>query len=183
MPYGGAEVGGTTANRSSFVNAISAWVRRALVLHQGGTSGTPRTYRGMFSAYTQVLSSLGLPEENHLVSSKITPGFCIDLQGQNLDAGGVARRTQHHYHLHLPPAPCLCPRPRAPSLFPLSQAYGRHCPQSSLWTPLQVPTLLKLLQPPSNPKSFGRSRCRRSAPRSWTRHHQANTPPSPSFPS
>ena len=28
-----------------------------------------------------------------------------------------------------------------------------------------------------NPFVFGRSRCRRSAPRSWTRHHQANNPP------
>ena len=43
------------------------------------------------------------------------------------------------------------------------------------------------LQPTSKPKGvaagrnppfvFGRSRCRRSAPRSWTRHHQANNPP------
>ena len=40
----------------------------------------------------------------------------------------------------------------------------------------QVPTLPKLLKPPSNPAGFGRSRCRRSAPRSWTRHHQSNTP-------
>ena len=48
------------------------------------------------------------------------------------------------------PAPCLCPRPRVSSLFPLSQAYERHYPQSSLWTPLQVLALPKLLQPPSN---------------------------------
>ena len=42
------------------------------------------------------------------------------------------------------------------------------------------------LQPTSKPKGIadgripnpvGRSRCRRSAPLSWTRHHQANTPP------
>ena len=48
------------------------------------------------------------------------------------------------------------------------------------------------LQPTSKPKGvaagrnppfvFGRSRCRRSAPRSWTRHHQANNPPFSNLP-
>ena len=33
-----------------------------------------------------------------------------------------------------------------------------------------------------NPFVFGRSRCRRSAPRSWTRHHQANNPPISNLP-
>ena len=33
-----------------------------------------------------------------------------------------------------------------------------------------------------NPFVFGRSRCRRSAPRSWTRHNQANNPPFSNLP-
>ena len=76
-----AEGGGTTANRNSFMNAISAWSRRARIPHRGGTSGTPRTCKGMFSAYTQALRDLNLPEEDIRVLSKIIPGFCFDLQG------------------------------------------------------------------------------------------------------
>jgi len=51
----GAEGGGTTANHNSFMNTISAWCRRAQIPHRGGTSGTPRTCKGMYSAYTQAL--------------------------------------------------------------------------------------------------------------------------------
>ena len=47
----GAEGGGTTANHDSFLNVISAWAPRARIPHRGGTSGTPRTYKGMFSAF------------------------------------------------------------------------------------------------------------------------------------
>jgi len=60
----GAEGGGTTANHNSFVNVISAWFRRALIPHRGGASDIPRTYMGMFSAYTQELRDLGLPKED-----------------------------------------------------------------------------------------------------------------------
>ena len=56
----GAEGGGTTANHNSFLNVISAWSRRARIPHRGGTSGTPRTCKGMFSAYTQALHDLDL---------------------------------------------------------------------------------------------------------------------------
>jgi len=35
----------------------------------------------MFSVYTQVPCDLGLPEKDIWVRSKITPGFCADLQG------------------------------------------------------------------------------------------------------
>ena len=41
--------GGTTATHNSFMNVISAWCRRAQIPHRGGTSGTPRTCKGMFS--------------------------------------------------------------------------------------------------------------------------------------
>ena len=54
----GAEGGGTTANHNSFMNVISAWYHRAQIPHRGGTSGTPRTCKGMFSAYTQALHDL-----------------------------------------------------------------------------------------------------------------------------
>ena len=73
------EGGGTTANHNSFVNVISAWVRRDLIPHWEGMSGTPRTCNGIFSAYTQVLRDLGLPEEDIRVLSKIIPDFCVDL--------------------------------------------------------------------------------------------------------
>ena len=47
----GAEGGGTTANHNSFMNAISAWCRRAQIPQRGGTSGTPRIARAC-SPYT-----------------------------------------------------------------------------------------------------------------------------------
>ena len=75
----GAEVGGTTANHNSFLNAISAWSRRAQIPHRGGTSGTPRSCKGLFSAYTQALDDLDLPEEDARVRNKIIP---------DLSAGG-----------------------------------------------------------------------------------------------
>ena len=77
----GAEGGGTTANHNSFTNVISAWCRRAQIPHRGGTSGTPRTCKGIFSAYTQALHDLNLPEEDIRVLNKIIPDFHFDLQG------------------------------------------------------------------------------------------------------
>ena len=77
----GAEGGGTTANHNSFMNVISAWCRRAQIPHRGGTSGTPRTCKGLFSAYTQALHDLDLPEEDIRVLNKIIPDFLFDLQG------------------------------------------------------------------------------------------------------
>ena len=69
----GAKGGGTTANHNSFMNAISAWCRRAQIPHRGGTSGTTRTFKGFFSAYTQALRDRNLPEEDIQVLSKIIP--------------------------------------------------------------------------------------------------------------
>jgi len=57
----GAEGGGTTSNHNSFMNTISAWCRRAQIPHRGGTSGTPRTCKGLFSAYTQAPHGRDLP--------------------------------------------------------------------------------------------------------------------------
>ena len=77
----GAEGGGTTANHNSFTNVISAWCRRAQIPHRGGTSGTPRTCKGLFSAFTQALHDLNLPEEDIRVLNKIIPDLHFDLQG------------------------------------------------------------------------------------------------------
>ena len=63
------------------MNVISAWSRRAQIPHRGGTSGNPRTYKGMLSAYTQALRDLDLPEENIRVLNKIIPDFHLDLRG------------------------------------------------------------------------------------------------------
>jgi len=57
------------ATRSSLMNATSAWCRRAQIPHRGGTSGTPRIFKGMFSAYTQALRDRNLPEEDIRVLS------------------------------------------------------------------------------------------------------------------
>ena len=51
--------------------------------HRGGTSGNPRTYKGMFYAYTQALRDRNLPEVNIRVLNKIIPGLLFDLR----DAG------------------------------------------------------------------------------------------------
>ena len=67
----GTEGGGATANHYSFLNVTSAWSRRARIPHRGGTSGTPRTFKGMFSAYTQALHDLDLSEEDSRVLNKI----------------------------------------------------------------------------------------------------------------
>ena len=72
-----AEGGGTTANHSSFMSAISAWYRRAQIR----TSGTPRTCKGIFSAYIQPPRDPDLPEEDIQVLNKTTPDFLFDLQG------------------------------------------------------------------------------------------------------
>ena len=64
------------------MNVISAWSRRAQIPHRGGTSGTLRSYKGLFSAYTQAPDDLGLPEEDTRVWNKIIPGFLFDLQGR-----------------------------------------------------------------------------------------------------
>jgi len=85
----GAEGGGTTANQNSFMNTISAWCRRVQIPHRGGTSGTPRTYKGLFSAYTQALHGRDLLEEDIRVLNKIIPDFLFDLQG----AGEAPLRT------------------------------------------------------------------------------------------
>ena len=69
-----------TANHNSFMNVISAWCRRAQIPHRGGTSGTPRTRKGMFSAYTQALRDRDLPEEDIRVLNKVIPGFLFDLR-------------------------------------------------------------------------------------------------------
>ena len=78
----GAEDGGNTANHKSFMNVISAWCRRAQITHRGGTSGTPRTCKGMFFAFNQALCDRDLPEEDIRVLSKIIPDFLVDLQGR-----------------------------------------------------------------------------------------------------
>jgi len=62
------------------MNAITAWRRRAQIPHRGGTSGTPRTYKGLFSAYTQALRDRNLPEEDIRVLNKIIPDLLFDLQ-------------------------------------------------------------------------------------------------------
>jgi hypothetical protein len=55
------------------MNAISAWSRRDQIPHRGGTSGTPRTCKGGFSACTQPLRDRDLPKEDIKVLNKITP--------------------------------------------------------------------------------------------------------------
>ena len=87
----GAEGGGTTANHNSFMNAISAWSRRARIPHRGGTSGTPRTYKSMFSAYTQALHDLDLSEEDSRMLSKIIPDISFNLQGAGEAFEGIKR--------------------------------------------------------------------------------------------
>ena len=76
----GAEGGGTTANHNSFMSAISAWCRRARIPHRGGTSGTPRTCKGLFSAYTQALHGRNLPEEDIRVLNKTIPDLHFDMR-------------------------------------------------------------------------------------------------------
>ena len=76
-----AEGGGTTANHNLFMNTISAWSRRAQIPHRGGTSGTPKTCKGMFSANTQPLRDLDLSEEHIRVLNKTIPDLQLDLQG------------------------------------------------------------------------------------------------------
>ena len=62
------------------MNTISAWSRRAQIPHRGGTSGTPRTCKGLFSAYTQALHGHDLPEEDIRVLNKIIPDPLFDLR-------------------------------------------------------------------------------------------------------
>jgi len=75
-----AEGGGATANYSSFMDAISAWCHRAQILHRGGTSGTPRTCKGMFSTYTQALRDRDLPEEDIRVLNRAIPDLLFDMR-------------------------------------------------------------------------------------------------------
>jgi len=63
------------------MNVISAWCRWAQIPHRGGTSGTPRSCKGLFSAYNQALRDLNLPEEGIQVLSKIIQDFLLDLRG------------------------------------------------------------------------------------------------------
>jgi len=44
------------------------------------TSGTPRTCKGLFSAYTQALHGRDLPKEEIRVLSKTSPGLLFDLR-------------------------------------------------------------------------------------------------------
>ena len=76
----GTEGEGTAANHNSFMNAISAWCRRAQIPHRGGTSGIPRTCKDMFSAYTQALRDRDLPEEDIRVLNKTIPDLLFDLR-------------------------------------------------------------------------------------------------------
>jgi len=46
----------------------------------GGTSGTPRTCKGLFSAYTQAPHGRDLPEENIRLLSKFIPDLLFDLR-------------------------------------------------------------------------------------------------------
>ena len=78
---GNSEGGGTTAANNLLMNVTSAWCRRAQIPHRGDTSGTPRTFKGVFSAYTQALRDRDLPEEDIRVLSKIIPDFLFDLRG------------------------------------------------------------------------------------------------------
>ena len=57
------------------MSTISAYCRRAQIPHRGSTSGTPRTCKGLFSAYTPALHGRDLPEEDIRVLSKIIPAF------------------------------------------------------------------------------------------------------------
>ena len=61
------------------MNAILARSRRAHIPHRGGTSGTPGTCRGMFSAYTQPLRDCDLPEKDIRVLSRTLPDLLLDL--------------------------------------------------------------------------------------------------------
>ena len=62
------------------MKVISAWCRRARIPHRGGTSGTPRTCKGLFSAYTQAPHGHDLPEEDIRVLNKIIPDLLFDLR-------------------------------------------------------------------------------------------------------
>ena len=61
------------------MNATSAWCRRAQIPHRGGTSDTPRTCTGLFSAYTQALYGRDLPEEGIRVLNKTNLDLLFDL--------------------------------------------------------------------------------------------------------
>ena len=62
------------------MSIISAWCRRAQIPHRGGTSGTPGTCRGLFSAYTQAPHCRDLSEEDIRVLRKIIPDLLFDLR-------------------------------------------------------------------------------------------------------
>ena len=55
----------------------------------------PRTCKGVFSAYTQALRDLDLPEEDIRVLNKIIPDFLFDLQG----AGEAFEGIKHKAHV------------------------------------------------------------------------------------
>ena len=46
----GSNISKLVGAEDSFMSTISAWCRRAQIPHRGGTSGTPRTCKGLFSA-------------------------------------------------------------------------------------------------------------------------------------
>ena len=59
---------------------VSAWCRWAQIPHRGGTSGTPRTCKGLFAAYTQAPHGRDLPKEDIQVLNKVIPDLFFDLR-------------------------------------------------------------------------------------------------------
>ena len=103
------------------MNVISAWCRRAQIPHRGGTSGTPRTCKGLFSAYTQALHGRDLSDEDIRVLSKIIPDLFFDLRSagevfedmKQMGLSGAsplgevktkAPNSDYHNHRDVPPA-------------------------------------------------------------------------------
>jgi len=62
------------------MSTISAWCRRAQIPHRGGTSGTPRTSKGLFYAFTQAPHGRDLPKEGIRVLSKVISDLFFDLR-------------------------------------------------------------------------------------------------------
>ena len=73
------------------MSAISAWFRRAQIPHYyphrggGNHERHQRTYRGIFSAYSQALRDLDFPEKDIRVLSNVIPtSFSICRGGRGL---------------------------------------------------------------------------------------------------
>ena len=54
--------------------------RRAQIPHRGGTSSTPKTCKGLFSAYTKAPHGRDLPEKDIRVLNKIIPDLLFNLR-------------------------------------------------------------------------------------------------------